>query len=169
LLGGAFLLLISACCASRGTVGETGDNRPRQYPIDENIPKTPGYTNVPKITDFRTAAKQFKEKVEKTTNPEKLRDWALKLLSAHRDETESVDLGVEELPDFLKRVDPTMYAPRVSIMVKPDYSEPYVLIHWGGGFAVWGLEVADQDFAPSNDQLYFIKWKPGVFIFHSKN
>lgn len=161
--------LLCSCCSTREErIARKRESLLRQRPDYEQLRKLPMYEELLRLPDYKTAAKKFKEKLEKATDPKLLTDWALVQLRSHQKEEITLDLDDQNLPDFIRKMDAEAGSPTVSVVLKAEQSLPFVLIRWGGGFGIWGIAVGSSKFVPKNDQLYFVKWKSGIFVFHSK-
>lgn len=105
--------------------------------------------------------RQFFGRVKSKIKPKDLQSWAEGLLKEHKVEGHRLQLRRGDIPDFILKLDPPL-EPNVTVLPS------YVSVDWGGGFGFWGLFIGDRS-PPSNTNLFFIEWVPGVYVYHTRD
>ena len=114
---------------------------------------------------IRQADRGF-ENARRNIDPEKLRAWALSLVSNFPPTNTSY--GVRELPGHRvpKSVeDIYRTTPRVSIFGARDEVGEHVMLMWGGGHFNWALLIGQTNLPMRTDSNRFtnVKWVPGIY------
>ncbi len=111
--------------------------------------------------DYKEQTRQFLERARRTQKPDRILAWGLEILEAHKNGKGGFELPSDELPSFIKSLDPDSGEPRVWGVVNSN-----LMIDWGGGFGHWGLRVEGGQ-TQSPCYLYTIDWVPGLKAYHS--
>ncbi len=125
-----------------------------------------------KLDDYKTATTNFLKKLEETTSPEDLREWAYKRIhgSAGKKNDSALWFGVniayEEIPSSIRNIAPTNIFVGAAVERKPP--PDHVVIAWGSGMSgFYGIMVGDPPFKPQSEQEYLLKWQDGIYVWHS--
>ena len=113
-----------------------------------------------KVEHYSVFTQKFLERVKRRHDPEKLREWALRLIEERRGMQGMAGVEREKLPDFILKFDP----PYKSFVLVTAES---VMIDHGGGWGHWGLYIGPPDFRPSHPLQYTIEWVPGIYAYHT--
>ncbi len=113
------------------------------------------------LIHYKTASGQFLERVKAKHTAKELQELGLRILEGYEASSQPVDLPEDQIPTILQSLDPPL-SPFVTVFPKS-----HVRIDWGGGWGHWGLFIGRKDFRPSNPDLYFLEWIPGIFVYHT--
>ena len=115
---------------------------------------------------YRSFSEGYLERLDKRGNAEEIRQWS----HLHYTETDAYRyLPEEEVPDFLKRLEPSFWHNTRASTITSDQGS-YVSVYWGGALiGHWGLAIGSEDMQLENTETdHYHLWEPGIYFWRGK-
>ena len=154
---------VSGCRNAREDTGTTVNDTLPPYEQMSYLTNSGVYNQLnTELKDYRIETQEFLDRIKDKHTAVELKEWARNVVKGHINKRQSVFLPREEIPDFIRNLDPPD-EPRV--VINPNSS---VAVFWGGGFGSRGLYLAESNhLSPSGrPAFYIIDWAPGVQVYH---
>ena len=114
-------------------------------------------------------ANDLAEDAKKSVDPMELQRWAMTILAEPQQTNSDFEIprdkvlaSIQDLKSSGLLFEDVTCDSAESVAAK----DRTVWITWGGGFGHWGIRVGSPTFkvTPTNDDNYYIEWKPGIYF-----
>lgn len=119
-------------------------------------------------------SKGFRDRIDKRCSPEEVRGWVESFLKEHGQDWATFTLPENQIPGFVKKIYPISPLQKY---VRGSIEDGVVEVFWGSPLpGHWGLVVGPQGMMreeglhdDEGETVCFLKWKAGIYVWHTEN